>query len=57
MAATPLRNVRVPDPLWSAALERARTDGVPLTSVVVAALERYAAHGSLDPIPEQPPVD
>lgn len=54
---TPLRNVRVGDDLWDRAKRRAEQDGVPLTSVVVAALERYAEHGSLDPVPERPPAD
>jgi hypothetical protein len=49
------RPFRVPDGTYRRALERARTDGVTLTSVVCAALERFAAHGSLEPVPEEPP--
>lgn len=39
--ATRLRNVRVADPLWSAARARAERDGTSLSAVIVAALERY----------------
>lgn len=39
--ATPLRNVRVPDEVWSAALAATAANGTSVTAVVVAALERY----------------
>jgi hypothetical protein len=39
--ATPLRNVRVPDPLWSAALARAELDGRRLSDVIREHLQRY----------------
>ena len=40
---TPLRNVRVPDDLWSAALAKARAEGRSLSEVLVAYLRRYVA--------------
>lgn len=43
MAATPLRNVRVPDARWDAAMARAKRRGTTLTYVINAALEAYAA--------------
>jgi hypothetical protein len=39
--ATPLRNVRVPDDVWQAALAATAYNGTTVTAVVVAALERY----------------
>lgn len=39
---TPLRAVRVPDDIWTAAQERAAAEGKTLTAVIVAALRRYA---------------
>lgn len=38
---TPLRSVRVPDEVWHAAVEKAKTEGTTVTAVVVAALERF----------------
>jgi predicted HicB family RNase H-like nuclease len=38
---TPLRNVRVPDELWSAAMAEAREEGRSLTDVIVSDLHRY----------------
>lgn len=40
---TPLRNLRVPDDLWKAALAKARAEGRTLTDVLVAYLRRYVA--------------
>lgn len=38
---TPLRNVRVPDELWSAAMEEAKAEDRTLTDVIVGDLHRY----------------
>lgn len=38
---TPLRNVRVPDELWSAAMTEAKEEGRSLTDVIVSDLHRY----------------
>ena len=38
---TPLRNVRVPDELWSAAMAEAKEEGRSLTDVIVSDLHRY----------------
>jgi predicted HicB family RNase H-like nuclease len=38
---TPLRNVRVPDELWNAAMAEAREEGRSLTDVIVNDLHRY----------------
>jgi hypothetical protein len=38
---TPLRNVRVPDELWNAAMAEAQTEGRSLTDVIVSDLHRY----------------
>ncbi len=38
---TPLRSVRVPDPLWLAAQQAADQAGETLSDVIRAALERY----------------
>jgi Arc/MetJ-type ribon-helix-helix transcriptional regulator len=38
---TPLRSIRVPDPLWKAAQERAAERGESVSDVIRAALERY----------------
>lgn len=38
---TPLRNIRVPDELWSAAMEEAKAEGRSLTDVIVSDLHRY----------------
>lgn len=43
---TTLRNVRVADPLWSAALSIARARGESLSDVIRAALERYVKRHS-----------
>ena len=40
---TPKRNIRVPDEIWQAALDRAAENGETVTAVVVRALKRYAA--------------
>lgn len=40
---TPKHNVRVPDPLWIAATEKAKAEGRTITDVLVAALHRYVA--------------
>lgn len=38
---TKLRNVRVPDELWSAAMTEAQAEGRTLTDVIVSDLHRY----------------
>lgn len=38
---TPLRNVRVPDELWSAAMAEAKKEGRSLTDVIASDLHRY----------------
>jgi hypothetical protein len=38
---TKLRNVRVPDELWSAAMAEAKAEGRTLTDVIVSDLHRY----------------
>lgn len=43
MANTPLRAIRVPDDLWSAALERAAERDENVTAVIIKALTRYTA--------------
>lgn len=40
---TPLRNLRVPDDLWQAALAKARAEGRSLTEVLIAYLRRYVS--------------
>jgi hypothetical protein len=35
------RSLRIPEPLWKAAVDKARTEGTTVTAVVVKALERY----------------
>ena len=40
---TPLRNIRVPDPLWHAAQEKAATEGRTITDVLLAYLHKYVA--------------
>ena len=42
MATTPLRAVRVDDPLWERAKAAAEANGTDVSAVVRAALERYA---------------
>ena len=41
MAETRPKSLRIPDDVWTAALEKAQADGRTLTDVVVKALERY----------------
>jgi hypothetical protein len=50
---TPLRNVRVPDDLWAAALARASSEGRTLSDVVRRLLEQYVG----EPEPNRAPVD
>ncbi|MFD6552784.1 hypothetical protein [Streptomyces sp. NPDC058398] len=38
---TPLRNIRVPDELWAAAMAEAKEEGRSLTDVIVSDLHRY----------------
>lgn len=38
---TPLRNIRVPDELWNAAMAEAKAEGRTLTDVIVSDLHRY----------------
>lgn len=38
---TKLRNIRVPDELWAAAMEEAKAEGRTLTDVIVTDLHRY----------------
>jgi hypothetical protein len=35
------RSLRIPDDVWTAAVEKARAEGTTVTAVVVAALRRY----------------
>ncbi|WP_438489602.1 hypothetical protein [Streptomyces sp. S186] len=46
---TPKRNVRVPDPLWRAATEKAKGEGRTITDVIVMALHRYVASPAKPP--------
>ena len=39
--ATMPRSLRIPEPVWTAAVEKARQEGTTVTAVVVKALERY----------------
>lgn len=39
--ATPLRNIRVPDELWEAALAKATDQGTSLSDVIRTLLEDY----------------
>lgn len=43
MAETRPKALRIPDDLWTAALEKAQAEGRTLTDVVVKALTRYVA--------------
>jgi len=43
---TPLRNVRVSDDLWRAAMAEAAERGETVTEVIIRALRRYAAAGA-----------
>jgi hypothetical protein len=52
---TPKRNVRVPDPLWSDAKAKAKSEHTTITNVVVAALRSYAyppRERRLPPLPD-----
>ncbi|MFW6776083.1 hypothetical protein ACOACO_17500 [Nocardioides sp. CPCC 205120] len=42
---TPSRNVRVPDDLWTAAQAKAKSEGLTVSAVIVAALQDYVAAG------------
>lgn len=44
MPNTRPKAIRIPDDLWTAALEKAQAEGRTLTDVVVKALERYVKH-------------
>ena len=35
------RSLRIPEDVWRAAVEKARTEGTTVTAVVLAALQRY----------------
>jgi predicted HicB family RNase H-like nuclease len=55
---TPLRNIRVPSELWSAAMAEAKEEGRSLTDVIVSDLHRYVTRrrrerGTAD----QPPAE
>jgi hypothetical protein len=39
--ATPIKNVRVPDDVWTAAADRAESEGTTVSAVIVAALREY----------------
>jgi len=39
--ATILRTMRIPDPIWIAAVRKAQEEGTTVTAVVVVALRRY----------------
>ena len=41
MANTPLRNIRVSDEIWNAALMKASKDNTTVTQVLIMALEKY----------------
>lgn len=41
MPLTPNRTIRVRDELWEPALAKAEAEGVTLTSIIIAALERF----------------
>jgi hypothetical protein len=40
-AKTPTRTIRVPDDLWKAVQKKAASEKVTVTSVIIAALERF----------------
>lgn len=53
---TKLRNIRVPDELWNAAMTEAQAEGRTLTDVIVSDLHRYVnrrrrERGALDAEP------
>ena len=37
------RSLRIPEDVWTAAVEKARAEGTTVTAVVVKALQRYLA--------------
>ena len=39
--ATMPRSLRIPEPVWKAAVEKSAAEGTTVTAVVVKALERY----------------
>ena len=41
MPETTPRAIRIPDDLWTAALEKAQAEGTTVTAVVLKALERF----------------
>lgn len=56
---TPLRNVRVPDELWNAAMAEAKQEGRSLTDVIVSDLHRYVnrrrrERGAIEGEPQHP---
>lgn len=54
---TPKHNIRVPDPLWKAATEKAKAEGRTVTDVIVSALHRYvSALPKRTPEPESEPT-
>ena len=40
---TPKRNIRIPDAVWTGAMERAKSEGRSVTAVINAQLARYTA--------------
>lgn len=42
--ATMPRSLRIPEPLWRQAVDKAKAEGTTVTQVVVKALERYVRH-------------
>ena len=40
-AKTPTRTIRVPDDLWKAVQKKAASEKVTVTSIIIAALERF----------------
>jgi hypothetical protein len=50
---TPIRNVRVAEETWTAALARAKREGTTLSAVIVEFLEQYAAAGDTDGRPQR----
>lgn len=40
---TPLRSIRVPEELWQAVKEKAKADGVTITSIISNALRDYVS--------------
>lgn len=47
MSDTPLRNIRVSDHLWQAAMTKATERGETLSEVIRRALERYVKSGGV----------